>query len=342
MGARPVKVLITYGPLSEAALAEIGAAADGAEIRYAPEKGNDAFADPSDNDVDIAFMNALPRSIDHAAALRWVQVASSGVNTFRSSPAWNRPDVTVTTAGGIAANSIAEYVIAMILVDAHRFDAATAIKAARAWPADEDYPRLASRPVHGQTLGILGFGNVGRRLAYLGRGLGMNVLAMRRTTDPPRPRYPAPGIEYASESTDGVTVLQPGSLRTLLEEADHLAVAVPRTTETEGILGEGAFARMKSGSHLINPARGGIVDEVALADALALGRPASASIDVTDVEPPSPDLALYRAPNVRLTPHIAGYFENYEDAAARLFAANLRRDATGEVLYNVVDRAAGY
>ncbi len=108
------------------------------------------------------------------------------------------------------------------------------------------------------------------------------------------------------------------------------------------MLGEREFAWMKPTSHLVNPARGGIVDEEALADALHLGRPGSASIDVTDVEPPSSDLRLYDVPNVRLTPHIAGYFAGYEDAAARLFAANLRRHAAGETLYNVVDRAAGY
>ena len=248
----------------------------------------------------------------------------------------------MTTAGGIAANSIAEYVIAMILIDAHRFDAATAIKAARAWPADDAYPGLAARPLHGQTLGILGFGNVGRRLAYLGRGLGMQVLALRRTADPPRPRYHAPGIEYADEATPGVTLLAPGSLATIVEASDHLAVAVPRTAETEGILGEGEFARMKPSAHLVNPARGGIVDEEALADALRLGRPGSASIDVTDVEPPSSELRLYDSPNVRLTPHIAGFFEGYADAAARLFAANLRLHVAGEPLMNVVDRAAGY
>ncbi len=232
-GRDSVKVLITYGPLSDASLAEIRAAIPTAEVRYQPATGNGAFATPDDDDVDLAFMNALPGSLAHAGRLRWVQVASSGVDTFRSSPAWQRSEITITTAGGIAANSIAEYVLAMILWHGHRFDEATAIKAARAWPADADYPRLAARPVHGQTLGILGFGNVGRRLAYLGRGLGMQVVAMRRNADPPRPRYPSPGLEYASETTPGVTLLPPGSIRSLVEQSDHLAVAVPRTPETE-------------------------------------------------------------------------------------------------------------
>src|SRR4029078_9078106 len=99
----------------------------------------------------------------------------------------------------------------------------------------------------------------------------MRALAMRRNTAPPRPRYHVPGLEFADEATTGVTLLPPGSLRTLVTESDHLAVAVPRTAETEGILGEGEFARMKPSSHLVNPARGGIVDQEALADALRLG-----------------------------------------------------------------------
>jgi phosphoglycerate dehydrogenase-like enzyme len=218
-----------------------------------------------------------------------------------------------------------------------------AVKEARAWPeGDAGYVPLAAKVLHGQTLGLIGFGGVGRRLAWFGRALGMQVLAIRASGRPPRPSFRPPELEFAGEATAGVTVRGPDGLDELLDASDYLVIAVPRTPSTIGMIGRDELARMKATSHLVNTARGGIVDEAALADALRRGRPAFASIDVTAVEPLAGDSPLYDLPNCQITPHIAGYFIGYEDAAAQLFAANLARYVSGHPLLNQVDRAAGY
>jgi phosphoglycerate dehydrogenase-like enzyme len=170
----------------------------------------------------------------------------------------------------------------------------------------------------------------------------MNVIAIRRHASPPRPSFRPSGIEFLDERSPGVTVVDPGALDEVVGAADHLVIAVPRTPATTDLIGAHQLARMKPTSHLVNVARGGIVNEPALAEALRAGRPGFATLDVTAIEPPAATSPFYNLPNARMTPHIAGYFAGYEDAAAMLFAANLRRYVAAESLLNRVDRAEGY
>ena len=336
-----MKVLVTYGPLSASSIAAIRSAGPGIELTC--EHARDATTATSllADDTEVAFMNGLPLALRPSGRLRWVQIASAGVDTYRTSPAWTDPAIVLTTATGVASNSIAEYALAAILKRAHRLDAAMGIKAARAWPADDAaYPPLAAGLLQGETLGVIGYGAVGQRLAWLGRAFGMDVRAIRASTRPPRPGYRPPGLAFADESM--AEVAGPAGLDALLETSDHVVIAVPRTLATEGMIGRDQLARMKPTSHLVNIARGGIVDEAALAEALGRGRPAFATLDVTDVEPLAPESPLYDVPNLEMTPHIAGYFLGYEDVAAAVFAENLRRYVRDEPLLNRVDRAAGY
>jgi phosphoglycerate dehydrogenase-like enzyme len=336
-----MKVLVTYGPLSPSSIAAIGSAGPGVELVC--EHARDAATATAllADDTEVAFMNGLPLSLPPSRRLRWVQIASAGVDTYRSSPAWTDPDILLTTATGVASNSIAEYAMAAILKRAHRLDASMAIKAGGSWPTDEAaYPPLAAEPLQGQTLGVIGYGAVGQRLGWLGRAFGMHIRAVRASTQPPRPGYRPAGLAFADETMAMVT--GPAGLDELLETSDHVVIAVPRTPATEGLIGRDALARMKPTSHLVNIARGGIVDEAALVEALGRGRPAFATLDVMDVEPLDPASPLYRVPNLEMTPHIAGYFLGYEDAVAAVFAENLGRYLRDEPLLNLVNRTAGY
>ena len=338
-----MKVLAAYGPLAASSITSIRTAGPSIELTYEPGRNMAAATALLADDTEVAFMNGLPLSIPPSRRLRWVQIASAGVDTYKASPAWADPGILVTTASGIASNSIAEYALAMMLIRGHRLERAMAVKAARAWPeGEEGYVPLAAQMLHGRTLGLIGFGGVGRRLAWFGRALGMQVLAVRASVRPPRPSYRPTDLEFADEGTAGVTVRGPEGLTELIEASDYVVIAVPRTPSTIGMIGRRELARMKPTSHLVNTARGGIVDEDALAEALRGGRPAFASIDVTAVEPLAGDSPLYDLPNCQITPHIAGYFVGYEDAAAQVFAANLRRYVRGQPLLNLVDRAAGY
>ena len=338
-----MKILAAYGPLAASSIASIRAAGPSIELTYEPGRNMAAATSLLTDDTEVAFMNGLPLSLPTSGRLRWVQIASAGVDTYKQSPAWSDPGILITTASGIASNSIAEYALGMMLIRGHRLERAMAVKAARAWPdGDDGYKPLAAQVLHGQTLGVVGFGGVGRRLAWFGRALGMQVLAVRASGRPPRPSYRPADLEFAGEGTAGVTVSGPEGLNDLLETSDFVVIALPRTPSSIGMIGGDELARMKRTSHLVNAARGGIVDEPALAEALRNGRPAFASIDVTAIEPLAGDSPLYDLPNCQITPHIAGYFIGYEDAAAEVFAANLGRYVSGQPLLNLVDRAAGY
>ena len=175
---------------------------------------------------------------------------------------------------------------------------------------------------------VVGIGGIGTEIAQRAHGFGMRVIATRRS-ETPAPAY----VEKVGK---------PGDLMAMLPEADVVAVCVPLTAETEGMISEEAFAAMKPGAYLINIARGRIVDTDALVKALESGRLAGACLDVTDPEPLPEGHPLWKQQNVIITPHIAADGELTEERSAALFTENLRRFGAGEPLLNCVDKKAGY
>ena len=199
-------------------------------------------------------------------------------------------------------------------------------QADRRWIANE----LSGLPsLGGRTLLIVGLGAIGRQLACMAGGFGMRILATTRELDRPVP--------------DGVAeVRDPSALASLLPAADFVALAAPLTAETRGMIGAAELALMKPSAWLVNVARGKLVDEHALVDALGRGAIAGAALDVVEHEPLAPSSPLWSMPNVILTPHVAGFRQDYWEAATELFAANLRRYLNGEAVANIVDKRAGY
>lgn len=179
----------------------------------------------------------------------------------------------------------------------------------------------------GKTLGLVGLGGIGSRVARLARAFEMEVVAVRR-----RPAAGSP--------VEGVRVL--ADLGELLSQADHLVLATPATPRTRRLLGADAFARVKVGVHLVNIARGSLVDQDALHAALDDGRVARASLDVVDPEPLPAGHWLYQHPKVFLTPHSSWASRAGLDAAIGIFEENLRRYRAGEPLLHVVDAEEGY
>jgi phosphoglycerate dehydrogenase-like enzyme len=137
-------------------------------------------------------------------------------------------------------------------------------------------------------------------------------------------------------------VRDPSALASLLPAADFVVLAAPLTAETRGMIGAAELALMKPSAWLVNVARGKLVDERALVDALGRGTIAGAALDVVEHEPLAPTSPLWSMPNVILTPHVAGFRQDYWEAATELFAANLHRYLSGEAVANIVDKRAGY
>jgi phosphoglycerate dehydrogenase-like enzyme len=213
-----------------------------------------------------------------------------------------------------------------------------------AWPPDRDrWPLFVPSEVRGASLGIIGYGSIGRELARIAKtAFGMTVLACKR--DPSRradPGYALPGTGDPEGALPDEW-FAPERLKPLLERSDAVVMAAPLTAETHGMIGEAELAAMKPSAYFINVGRGATVDEAALARALATGRIAGAAVDVFAEEPPPPGHPLYTAGNAILSPHVSGFIPSYDDKCADLFALNLRRFLDGAPLLNLVDRAKGY
>jgi phosphoglycerate dehydrogenase-like enzyme len=264
---------------------------------------------------------------DRAVNLRWVNVPGAGVKAW--SKRLLRGDVTVTNSAGLTDQPMAETALAMILSFHRRLHLARDYQNQGGWRRDPVKDAIYEdwAPLHRKTLGILGFGSIGRKLAALARGVGMRVLGVRMT---PRP-------DPLAERVVGRAEL-PG----VLAECDYLVCALPETNLTQGILGRREFELMKSSAVVINIGRGSVIDPDALEDALGKGRIRGAGLDVTSPEPLPDDSPLWAMPNVLITPHIGGCRPDYERVALEMFAENLRRYLRGMPLLRKVDVARGY
>lgn len=249
--------------------------------------------------------------------LRWVFSASAGVDFY---PDWLLDAPVVSCARGIASEEIADYVIAAIFRQAKDLDAAVVHD-----PADWQYRELGQ--VKGSTIGILGLGAIGMAVARRAVALGAKVVAIRRTQ---------------ASSLGIIGVEMRNRVEDVVRDADHLVLALPATPETRHLLGADLFARIKRGAHLVNVARGSIVDQAALLAALDSGRLGFATLDVTDPEPLPAGHPLYTHPRVRLTPHISSSYTIARSKLVEKILSDISRFTRGEVPTDVVNRERGY
>ena len=294
--------------------------------------------------ADVLYAVALPRDSSRAPNLKWVQLHMAGVNGVYDHSIYANPAIALTTTSGVHAATIAEYAITVLLALAHRLPRMVEWQGRGVWPPDEQrWSLFVPTEVRGATLGIIGYGSIGRELARIAKtAFAMTVLACKR--DPTRradPGFQLPG----TGDPEGVLPdawLSPADLPVLLARSDVVVMCAPLTPETHHLIGATELRAMKPTAYFINVGRGATVDESALARALADRRIAGAAIDVFAEEPPPAGHALYKLENVILSPHVSGFVASYDDTCCALFAENLRRYLQGAPLLNLVDRAKGY
>jgi D-3-phosphoglycerate dehydrogenase len=253
--------------------------------------------------------------------LRWIQSSAAGLDHCLV-PAVVGSPIIVTSASGVLADQVSEHALGLAIACTRRLPLFLAQQAAR------EFVRRPTRDLTGATVGIVGLGGVGRRLAEVLRPFRVKILA----TDWFPVRKPA-GVEFLGP---------PEALPEVLAAADILFLCAPLTEHTRDLIDERALARMKPGAILVNVARGRLVDEVALVAALESGRLDSAALDVTPEEPPAADSPLWRAPRLVITPHVAGQSGRRIDAMTEFFCDNLRRYLRREALRNLVDKRLGF
>lgn len=240
---------------------------------------------------------------------QWVHLVSSGIDFY---PQWLFNGPPVTTSRGSAANNLAEFALAAIFAASKHLP--------DIWVKDSQWNFTPLRPLKGTTLGILGFGAIGESLAQKALALGINVVALRQSQAP----FSA-GVEAAKDIHD------------LFARADHLVVAAPLTESTRNIINRDVLGSAKPGLHLINIARGGLLDQEALLEALDNGQVGLASLDVTEPEPLPDGHPLYTHPRVRLSPHTSAISTNSRHEIADTFLANLERYVGGQTLANLAN-----
>jgi len=261
--------------------------------------------------------------------LKWVQLTSAGVDSLIDHEIVRAPAVTVTTASGIHATTISEYIIGAMITFAKNFPKAMRSQEERTWAP------YWPQELEEATVGIVGLGAIGRRTAELSKALRMRVLAMRRSCT-----RRMSGDEAGEAAVD--EMFPPADLHALLSECDYVVLTLPLTSESRGLIGEAEIAAMKPNAVIVNISRGSVIDQVALIRALREGRIAGAALDVTTPEPLPSDHELWHVENVMITPHISGGTPRYMERAIDLFCENLGRYARGDALHNVVDASRGY
>jgi phosphoglycerate dehydrogenase-like enzyme len=263
--------------------------------------------------------DAIIRWID-AASVRWVQLVGTGVDNV---PAEVFADGRIVTCSrGASAVPISEWVMAAILAWAKRFPETFLHEPPKYW----NFPDPTLDRVEGTTVGLVGLGGIGSAIATRAHAFGMHVRAMRRTDAP----SPVAGVEMVR------------SLDALLPDADHVVLAAPSTARTRHLIDADAFAKMKKGVHLVNIARGALVDQDALRAALDDGTVAQATLDTVDPEPLPAGHWLYTHPKVRLAAHISWYTPQLQQSSLEILVDNIGRFERGEPLLHVVDAAEGY
>jgi phosphoglycerate dehydrogenase-like enzyme len=254
-----------------------------------------------------------------AAGVRWVQLSGTGADRV---PAEVFDGRTVTCARGASSGPISEFVIGAILAFAKRLPDVWLDEPPRHW----NFPNPPMDVIEGKTLGLVGVGGIGSAVARRALPFGMRVVGLRRTS--------------AASSVDGMNIVT--SLDELLPVTDHLVLAAPATPHTHHLLDRDAFAKMKPGVHIVNIARGALVDQDALRDALDDGRVAMATLDTVDPEPLPEGHWMYSHPKVRLSAHVSWYTPELLARSVEQFADNLSRYVAGEPLADVVDPGEGY
>jgi phosphoglycerate dehydrogenase-like enzyme len=267
------------------------------------------------------FSGALRDCWDVADTLKWVHVASAGVDTLLFD-ALVESDVVVTNSRGVFDRPIAEFVLASILAFAKDLSISTRLQRERTWRHRETELITGTRAL------IVGTGAIGRETARLLRAVGIDVAGSGR-----RARTGDPDFGVVHDSSD---------LNAVVSEVDYLVLLAPLTDETRGLVGREVLAALPTTARLINVGRGELVRTDDLVAALREGEIAGAALDVFETEPLPPEHPLWTMENVLVSPHLSGDAVGWRDRLEQLFCANFERWVHGESLHNVVDKGRGY
>ena len=299
------------------ALEVFSAAVPGATLYVGPTM-KEIAEQTDDLDMVIAGPEAFDEfGVDYilkAPSLKWIQGWISGVDFIFNSGVIKKEGLRVSACRGVHATSLSDHVIAFIYYYMRQFPAVMAARKAFDWDAGNNAP---ADEAMAKTVGLVGLGNIGLEIARKCHYLGFRVLAAKRNP------IECQWVEHCYPITE---------LNKFLGECDYVVLILPHTPESEGMMGKEQFEAMKQNAVLINVARGAVVDEQALLEALDSGEIAAAALDAFSAEPLPVDNPIWSHEKIFMTYHMAARSSLIRDKAIDVLAENLRRYDSGEPL----------
>ena len=297
------------------------------EIEFVHVEPDDAASNIADVDAILIWGFSSGEMLDKAIRLKWNQTLGAGVERMLDDGFADR-GIMLTNGSGVMAPNMAEHVASMMLAFARGLPTVLDAQREHRWKSGVGIETVFE--LGGQTVVLVGLGDIALETAARLKAFGMRVIGVRRT---PLADRQGPAVDKVVSITE---------LDTVLGEADHVVSSLPHTSETVGLFDRARFSRFKDGAHFYNVGRGTSVVQPDLVAALTSGKLAGAGLDVATPEPLPEDDPLWDAPNVILTGHTAGATPRFHERALALFTENVRRYQAGEDLLNVVDVERGY
>ena len=291
-------------------------------------------------EVLLSAGNYLPaRKI--APNLKWIQITFAGIDPILGFPIIQDKDLLVTSSSGVMVSQMGEYVLMALLMLGHKMPAITDAQQKREWVSNKS-GMIIPKELRGSTVGIVGYGSIGREVARLLYPFGAKVLTAKADiTKLEDTGYIPEGL--GDPKGDYFHRMYPiEALKGMLQECDFVVLAAPLTESTRNMFSAEAFNAMKPDAYFVNVSRGGLVDEGALITALRSRKIAGAMLDVFVEEPLPSNSPLWRQPNLVITPHVSAISPRLMDDVLALFSTNLQRYQEGKPLYNVIDPKRGY
>lgn len=299
-------------------------------VKYLHRSADEKVLREHMREANIILGFANRKLLKEATSLSWLHLPSAGADAYCDRSLYHRDDILLTNSSGVYGTPIAEHILGMMLAFCRGINGAIRKQARAEWGCSEYSDSLVE--LSGTTLGIIGLGDIGRALAVRAKAMGMYVLGVRRR--PVSPEYPIPEGVDEIFGEDGVPET--------LSRSDHVALCLPSTNRTKGLIGPERLRLMKPTAYIYNVGRGDVLDEKALIEALLEKRLAGAGLDVFETEPVPSESPLWRMTNVIVSPHISGISPLDTDRILSIFMENLRRYISGSDLINVVDIDESY
>ncbi len=330
---KPVELLTTIN-FTEDEVDMLKEASHQVKVRFQPTRKAEEISREVWEKVEILYTDRVLPQPEWVPQLRWVQFHYAGIDFAVQHPLMQTGGITFTTQSGSSASQVAEYILMMLLSTGHKLPEMMHHQSEKLW-SPKRWELFSPLELRGATVALIGYGSIARQTARLLQPFGAQILAVKRNVFQPQDQgYILEG--QGDAGGDYFTRLYPiEALQSVLRASDFIVITLPLTSQTRLLIGKEELSVCKSSAYLVNVSRGGIVDEVALAEALQENRLAGAALDVFQQEPLPAEDPLWSLPNLLITPHIAGNSRYYNQRSITLFIDNLHRFLAGESLFNV-------